>query len=144
MTTLRRPLALRLYIGTLTFVVCSMLTVALVAAVIGKSPVAVLLLFWLAYVIALSYSECRVSVQIRETGLLVRNRVRKYVIARHDVEGFRIGPTGWDPFRESVHVLTRDGQSVELAVTRRADFVHGRRIRLEQLLDDLMTWKTQP
>ncbi|WP_457113104.1 PH domain-containing protein [Marmoricola sp. URHA0025 HA25] len=89
------------------------------------------------------YGEYRVCVVTRADRLIVRNRFRRYEMAPENIAGFRIGPTGWDPFRESVHVRTRDGQDVELAVTRRTDSIRGRRLRLEKLLDDLTTWKTQ-
>lgn len=144
LTVIRRPLALRVFIALFALVACGDVLIGLVIAVVNRSPAALVILLMLASFTALLYSSYRVSAEIRDGELLVRNRFRKHAIRREDIAGFHIGPTGWDPFRESIHVSTNGGQVVELAVTRRADSLRRGRNQLVQHLDDLTAWKAQP
>lgn len=140
---IRRPAALRVYIGLFALVWCAILIPALVTSVIDRSPAALVVLLMLAYGLGYLWTAYRVRVVLRADRLLVVNRLRRYDIAAEDIADIRIGPTGWDPLRECVRVRTLDGRDVEVAVTRRTDSIRGRRIRLEVLLAELTTWKTQ-
>jgi hypothetical protein len=139
---IRRRKVTRLTIAAVGLVMLLYLGAWLVVAIAHRSPVALVLFLFLAYSAFYFYSDYRVSVEARENDLVVRNRLRKHEFSRDEIAGFRIGPNKWDPVRESVHVVARDGRLVELAVTRRMDSVRRGRADLERFLDDLTAWQT--
>lgn len=106
---LRPPKALRVYGWVFGAVWLTFASVSVVAAALdgtwGFVP------FALAFVSVggfLIVRMNRVAVIAEPDGLTIRNDYRTRRFARHEVEGFRVGPPAMAPLGRTVHVLTAD------------------------------------
>jgi len=140
---IRPPLAARAYVVVFMCVWCGSVSAGLIAAAAHGSPATVILLLMLTFGLTLGYRIFRLSVALGPQDLLVRNLYRTRRIARADVEGFRQGALGQQPFTRAIYVLLRDGTVFPLDVTGRPYFFG----RGQTLLDDrtqlLQRWLEQ-
>lgn len=138
---IRLPRFFLVYIVVFSVVWCGGVLVGLVAAFSHASAVALIPLGMLAFGAALFYRMFRLSVELRQSELVVRNFFRTIRVSRDTIEGFRIGPTAGQPFSQAIHVLVRGDQLVPLDVTVRPSFFGWGNYFFDRRLAELRAWQ---
>lgn len=115
----------------------------LVAGTVGIGSGGGVILVIMAGPVYLMVRNYRVSLEVHEDRLLVRNVLTTREIHREDITGFHLGPSPWHgPGPLAVHVLRGSAPAVVASATVRFPLLAGRYDQLERWRDELQSWKS--
>jgi len=139
---IRPPRLVRAYGAIFTVLWCGGVAAFAFAAARRHSPAVVIGVLMFIAGAALGYRLFRLGVTADGDALTVRNNTRTRVLARRDIEGFRIGSpgTGRLPTSRAVLVLLRDDTVLTLDVTAALPLGNRGRRRVEEQLEQLRRW----